>query len=102
MDMALDYSYNYDSILILSDSKSVLQGLNSNNAKIMSNPILLDIKRKYQIYIKNNPEASLEMIWVPGHCGIEGHYNLSESLAKINVVDSPNCQCGQANENLNH
>lgn len=30
------------------------------------------------------------------------HYNLRESLYRKNMVDSPECECGEGNEDINH
>lgn len=67
---------------VFSDSLSALQSFNSCKMSIKTNNIILEIKRKCNILMKNNLNSNgIKFYWIPSHKGIHGN-ELADSLAK--------------------
>lgn len=69
---------------------------------------LLKGKKYFELYFNetskpwfHNEALSREIIVTINRMRSE-HYHLAESLARIQVIDSPNCTCGKYPQNLNH
>ena len=60
-------------VFIFSDSLSALQSLEGAQTDIHTNQYILQIKLKYQSFMKNNPHNKLLFYWIPAHLGIEGN-----------------------------
>lgn len=77
---ALDYRSN--NILIFCDSLSVLQSLQSTRNDIKINPYIYEIKKKFiEFSLGNHYKTSIEVIWVPAHCGLQGN-EIADTAAK--------------------
>ncbi|KAL7307623.1 hypothetical protein TKK_0000311 [Trichogramma kaykai] len=84
INAALDYiqseavGRNY---IILSDSLSALQSLQSANLGVKSNHALFEIKSKFIAWHKNNRGFSIRLAWIPSHIGIRGNER-ADALAR--------------------
>lgn len=67
-------------IIILSDSKSVLQALSKNKIDAYTNKYILEIKYWYN-KIKTEFRKNITFIWIPAHKGIEGN-EIADKIAK--------------------
>ncbi|KAK2574852.1 hypothetical protein KPH14_012978, partial [Odynerus spinipes] len=71
LDVALDHQdHNF---FILTDSLSALLALHSPVAAIKTNSFILDVKRKYNQFNRNQHTSSINFIWIPSHVGIQGN-----------------------------
>lgn len=67
--------------LIFSDSLSALQSLQSLKTGIRTNSYILEIKKKYNIFLKENTNSFIKFYWIPSHIGIRGNED-ADRLAK--------------------
>lgn len=72
---------NENNVLIFTDSLSALQSLNSIKTSNKTNPIILQIKQKYNDFHKKFNNRSIQFYWIPSHLGIEGNESV-DLLAK--------------------
>ena len=82
LEKALEFAYqsNHENIIILSDSKSVLQTLKTQKSTRVN--YLLKLMHKM-----NKQGKLLKLQWVPSHLGIHGN-ELADRAAKAAVIDN--------------
>lgn len=86
VDIALQHSDSRN--IIFTDSLSAVQCLNSSSISIKTNPLIFEIKQKYQEFMNiKTDNGSIEIFWIPSHCGITGN-ELADASAK-NASNSP-------------
>lgn len=68
-------------IHIFSDSLSALQSLQFTSFNSKTNFYVLEIKEKYNQFLRKNPNSSIKFFWIPSHIGIRGNED-ADQLAK--------------------
>lgn len=84
LNLVLDIASNHkeSSHLVLSDSLSAMQSLKSINCNPHNSQYILEVKKKYRDFNKENPfETKIVFRWIPAHRGIEGNERV-DFLAK--------------------
>ena len=78
IDLAMNIIANHKSskFIIYSDSKSVLQALQSKNS---SSPLITRLLDKMNVLSKNN---SIIITWIPSHIGIQGNERADKAAKK--------------------
>ena len=59
--------------LILTDSLSALQILESTKVSIRNNMYISEIKEKFNRFLENSPKHDIKFIWIPSHTGLYGN-----------------------------
>ena len=67
--------------LILTDSLSALQSLESTKVSIRNNMYIFEIKKKFNRFLENSPKHDIKFIWIPSHIGLYGN-ETADKLAK--------------------
>ncbi|CAH2087297.1 unnamed protein product [Euphydryas editha] len=68
-------SHRLDKSIIITDSKSALLAITSNQFRSKSRfPLILEIK--HVLFNLNNNKIQVELAWIPSHCGIVGNENV--------------------------
>lgn len=79
VDIAINNSNN--NFMIITDSLSALNSINSSKVSPKTNPYILSLKDIYHQFY-NKSKCKLEFIWIPSHIGVTGN-DKADSSAKI-------------------
>lgn len=86
--VAKDNKSTKKNIIIFSDCKAVLQGINNNRLNIYHNKYILNIK-EISSKLKKEKKMRILLIWIPSHRGIIGN-ELADHLAKQGAAEENN------------